>query len=329
MKTIFFTLLVCIIAFQISGAQIQIPGNTEVIPDIFNIQNKPQKDHSSNIKSSGHYSSTDWRNIIDSTWGPGLPTSEKLKIFDTFWNRIDSSFACFHDLTVNWDSLKQVYRPEIEAGVSRGRFAGIMSRLSIALKESHTYAMDYGVYSTPRYPGIPFMNIGGWGENQYFGAGLTPLSDSSLLVYNVIPNHPLGLQRGDIILGYDGIPWKVLVYQLLDIEFPLSNGWRCSPATFTHSILMSAGRNWHLFDTIDIVKYGTGTTVHLPTSLLSGLNTSLFCTEQMDIAGVPKPNYNSGQYVSYGIIQGTNTGYIYCWQWSGNAGQQFFRLFRL
>lgn len=325
MKTKVLSILACILLVQQSHAQVQIPGNTETLQDIFSIQKGYRSDNSSANKSPGQYSASDWRNVIDSTWGPGLPTSEKLIIFDKFWNRIDSAFACFHDLSVNWDSLKQVYRPEVAAGVSRGRFAGIMSRLSIALKESHTYAFDNTVLNTPRYPGIPIMYIGAWGENQYFGAGLTPLPDSSLLVYSVIPNHPLGLQRGDIIIGYDGIPWKDLVYQLLSYEFPLSTGWRCSPSTYTHSLLMSAGRNWHLFDTIDIRKYGTGAIVHKPTSLLTGLNVSHFCTEQMDISGVPKPDYYAGQYVSYGIVQGTNTGYIYCWQWTGNAGQQFYQ----
>jgi hypothetical protein len=34
--------------------------------------------------------------------------------------------------------------------------------------------------------------------------------------------------------------------------------WGANEATFTLSWLMSAGLNWHLFDTIDIVKYNTG-----------------------------------------------------------------------
>ncbi len=221
--------------------------------------------------------------------------------------------------------MKQVYRPEVAAGVSKGRFAGIMSRLSIALRELHTQATDNGVSNTPLYPGLPLMVMGGRAENKYFGAGLTPMPDSSLLVYSVVPNHPLGLQQGDIILGYDNIPWKILAYELLSYELPIVGSWGSSPAAFNHNLLISAGRNWHLFDTIDIVKYGTGTILHLPTSLLAGLSTSLFCTEQMNIAGIPKPDYYAGQYVSYGIVQGTNIGYIYGWQWTGNAGQQFYQ----
>jgi hypothetical protein len=328
MKKLNILLILAVILFlsQFNSLQTQwqIPGNTEVIPDIFSNQNGLLSYHSPITKTPGHYSVTDWRHAIDSVWGAGLSTAEKLQLFDNFWNRIDSAFACFHDNPVNWDSLKQLYRPEVAAGVSRGRFAAIMGCLSIALKEGHTKAFDNVVSNSTLYPGIPLMIIGGWGENKYFGAGLTPLPDSSLLVYSVIPNHPLGLQRGDIILGYDGIPWKVLVYQLLSYQLPLAGWWGCSPGAYTHSLLMAAGRNWHLFDTIDIVKYGTGITVHLPTSLLEGLSTSLFCTEQMDIAGVPKPNFYAGEFFSYGIVQGTNIGYIYGWQYSGNAGQQFY-----
>ncbi|MGD8413478.1 MAG: hypothetical protein PVF33_04560, partial [Candidatus Latescibacterota bacterium] len=41
----------------------------------------------------GHYSASDWAAAIDSAWGPGLPTADKLDIFDTFWNTIDQKFA--------------------------------------------------------------------------------------------------------------------------------------------------------------------------------------------------------------------------------------------
>ncbi len=38
-------------------------------------------------------------------------------------------------------------------------------------------------------------------EYCHFGASLSLLPDSSLLVYDVISNHPLGLERGDISTG--------------------------------------------------------------------------------------------------------------------------------
>ena len=163
-------------------------------------------------------------------------------------------------------------------------------------------------------------------DNSHFGAGLTPLRDSSLLVYRVADNHPLGLQPGDIVLGYDGIPWKSLVEELRTAQLPIYRNafWGSSDSTIMHSFLMSAGLNWHLFDTIDVAKYSSGDTLHLPTSSLIGHNINLYCTEQMPILGVPMPEIDSGQAVSYGIVSGTQIGYIYGWIWSYNAESEFY-----
>ena len=49
-------------------------------------------------KSAGLYSATDWQAVIDSTWGPGLTTAEKIAIYSNFWNWIDVWFACFNGL---------------------------------------------------------------------------------------------------------------------------------------------------------------------------------------------------------------------------------------
>ena len=277
-------------------------------------------------KTPGHYTKDEWRNLIDSLWGPGLPTATKLEIFDRFWNTIDSGYACFSNYPVNWDSLKILYRPEVAAGVSRGRFSAIMSHLYLTLRESHTEIYDIGVGGVSNInllPGMPLLNITGWGFSGRFGAGLSPLPDSSLLVYDVIPNHPLGLQRGDIILGYDRIPWRILIRQLIEYELPLKSSWiGSSPSSYAHTLLICAGRNWHLFDTIDIVKYSGGDTLHLSTSPLINQNSQIVNTEQINIPGVPKPDYPT-QMVTYGTVTGTNTGYIYVWGWINNAQQDF------
>lgn len=278
-------------------------------------------------KLPGHYNSRDWQPIIDSVWGPGLPTEIKLQIFDQFWSTLDSNFACFNNLIVNWDSLRMVYRAEIEDTVSRGRFAAIMNYLSLALMEAHTVAEDGWVnWSTSLSPGVPLFAIGAWLDNGHFGAGLTPLPDSSLLVYSVVPEHPLTLQRGDIVLGYDGIPWKILYKELMEAQLPYHRFgcWGSSESTLTHSLLMSAGLNWHLFDTIDVVKYSTGDTMHLATSALAGQSMSLYCTEQVDIPGVPMPDLSDSQAVSYGIVSGTQIGYIYGWLWWYDAENEFY-----
>ncbi len=273
-----------------------------------------------------HGLDTDWAGLIDQKWGPSPWTvPQMLRIFDSFWNLIDQQFACFHDLDVDWMALRSRYRTEIQAGgISRGRFAAIMRYASLALRESHTRVVDSRVVGTALTPGTPLFVMGGWGNNGHFLAGLTPLPDSSLLVYKTVPDHPLGLVPGDLVLGYQGIPWKRLYPQLLAAELPITGFWcGSSPSSWTHSMLMSAGMNWHLFDTIDIVKHATGDTVHLSVAPLAQYRKYLNCTEQLPIDGVPMPDYNlTGVPVSWGIIRGTQVGYVYVQAWAGAAGDE-------
>jgi len=274
---------------------------------------------------------TDWRRLIDSTWGQGLATDRKLAIFENFYSTLDANFACFQGLPVDWFLLYAKYVNEISGGVSRGRFAAIINHMALALKEAHTFPGDILVnFQTALRPGVPLMVAGAWGFNTHFGAGLTPLPDSSLLVYQAVSNHPLGLQAGDIVLGYDGKAWKQLYRELLAAELPLTGfWWGCAPSAYEHSWLMSAGMNWHLFKTLDYIKYGTNTVMHVPVSGLIGQNNrSIFCSEQLDIPGVPKPTNINTDVVSYGIIEGTSLGYIYVWGWYANAGPKFLEAVR-
>ncbi len=266
---------------------------------------------------------TDWKTLIDQTWGPSpLIMSERLGVFDTFWVQADQSFACFQGIDVDWKALKTHYRLEVALGVSRGRFAAIMNHLSRALRESHTNVRDLSVNrQADLKPGVPLFAIGNPGPVTRFGAALTPLADSSLLVYNALPNHPLGLVPGDIVLGYQGIPWKRIYPELLAAELPICAGlWGSSPSSYTHKMLMGCGLNWHLFDTIDVVKYATGDTVHLPVAPLAAATDTIDTYEQMPVPGVLMPRW--GDWVSWGIVDHTHIGYVYVRGWIGNTGQQ-------
>ncbi len=261
---------------------------------------------------------------LDEVWGAGIATNQKLSIFNQFWNTIDEEFACFQDINPNWDSLYNHYQPLVAAGVSTGRFAGIMSTLAVALRESHTQVNVLEIQNTILEPCTPIMQVGGWGNVGHFGAGLTPMLDGSLLVYDVIDDHPLGLERGDIVLGYDGISWKDLYPSLLDMALPIQGWWwGSSPSSFDHSFLMSAGQNWHLFDTINILKYETSEMLDLATAPLADLDAFLFGTEQLDIPGVPKPDILEQQLFSWGFVEGTNIAYLYGWGWFWEAEAEF------
>jgi hypothetical protein len=269
---------------------------------------------------------TDWRTRIDQVWGPSpWSTSQMLAMYDAVWTRFDQSFACFQGLEVDLPALRAAARAEIQTGVSRGRFVAIINHLALALRESHTAVNDPTVNFSRLGPGIPLFVVGGWGDNAFFGAGLTPMPDSSLLVYKSVPNHRLGLKPGDIVLGYGGVPWKRLYRDLLAAQLPLTGfWWGSSSSSWTHSMLMSAGLNWHLFDTIDVVKHASRDTVHLPVAPLSAPGVRLDCTEQLPIPGVPMPDYlGAGDLVSWGVVQGTQIGYVYVRAWVGNAGTEF------
>jgi len=264
------------------------------------------------------------RAAIDAYWGDGSSTAEKLQMFDRFWEYVDTKFAAFQNLDVDWTSLRARYRGEVASGVSRGRFAAIINQLSLALRDSHTIPLDFEVnFLTVPEPGVPLMGVGGWTLDTS-GACLTAQDDGSALVYSAMPGHPLGLERGDRILGYEGRPWRDLYQELLDEELPLwPLWWGTTPSSFDHTFVMSAGLNWHLFDIMDIAKGGTGQILHVPTNLMPGALFWGFCSEQMNIPGVPKPRFFSRDFVTAGIISGTRIGYIYSWSWEGDAVDDF------
>jgi len=265
-----------------------------------------------------------WAELIDETWGPGRPTGEKLFFFDTFWDAVDREFACFQDLDVDWDGLRDLYRPEVVAGVSKGRFAAIMGRLSLALMEAHTVAFDRDVvWGTGTEPGVPLLVVGGWSRTNDFGACLTPLPDRSLLVYQALPDHPMGLVPGDIVLGYDGRPWAELYPEMLANGLPVTGLWGSSEEGYEHAWLMAAGANWHLFSTIDIRRRATGEVEHLPTSSLIDWWNQSWCSEQLPVPGVAMPDVYHSELVSSGIVTGTAIGYIYGWGWAWDAEQEF------
>jgi hypothetical protein len=261
---------------------------------------------------------TDWAALIDSTWGPSpLSRQERRGLFDDFWETIDSDFACFQDLNVDWDAIRAQYRDEaIASSISRGRMAAIMGHMVLVLQEVHTHAVDRFMDMTLS-PGVPLFNVETWGDVSYSGMAVTPLPDKSGLIYETIPAHPMGLVSGDIILGYDGRPWAGLYTELLDVhELPLTGGSAgSSDSGREHTLLGSVAANWHLFTEIDILKHDTGEVQHLPTSSLVGLTQPLSATEQLPIAGIPKPDPSQNVRVTWGTLPNTNIGYINVQGW--------------
>lgn len=272
-----------------------------------------------------------WETAVDSIWGNGLPTEEKLAIYDTVITSIQKKYACFQNLPVNLDSIINIYRDEVISGISQGRFVAIMNYLSMYLYDGHSRFYNEEInQKTIANPGIPLVYLGSWGVESRFGAAVTPLPDSSLLVYKVVDNHPFNLCPGDQILGYDNVPWHKLYPIIKNAQLPIAEiGTKSlfcgNNESLTDAWLTSVGRNWHLFDTLDVCKYTTGDTVHFATTTLYGKSFQLYCTEQLPIEGIPMPDASREDPVSWGILEDEDIGYVYVWSWTWkNSDTEFY-----
>jgi hypothetical protein len=276
---------------------------------------------------SFYKSKGNWQHIIDSSWGPGLPLAQKLQIYSLYTSTLQQKFDGFLSLGVDWDSLKSHYLALIDSSTSRGRFAALMSSLSRSLRDGHTSAFDNRVFDTPLAPGVPILVLSQYADATHFGAVLTALPDSTALVLRTVPGHPLGLEPGDIVLGYEGIPWNCLFKELMAAGLPVYGLGVGSRSAEIHSYIRNVGNNWHLFETIDIVKHATGDTLHLPvTPLLNLPDDAMLANEQLAIPEIPFPDYFTDHNVSYGVLQGTNVGYIYLFsEWPFSTIESQFR----
>ncbi|MCF8378666.1 MAG: T9SS type A sorting domain-containing protein [Bacteroidales bacterium] len=276
----------------------------------------------------GKHTVAEWKYIVDTIWGDGMPTEDKLILFDNFWDAVDKYYPGFVNNPVNWDSVRTHYRPEIEAGVSHGRFTGIMYKMGDILKEVHSLVSNDEVFMTQPGPGVPLLLVSLQEnpdsvvlfDNGWFGAVITPVNENELLVLRAVPDHPLGLEAGDIILGYDGMAWKDLFPLLRAMDFPLVNFYGSSDESVRLLLLASVGLNWHFFDTLDFQKYGSADTLHMPTSLLEGKEMYIPGNEQIPLEGIAFPgsirdeDYPELFYLTpiiYDTLFDNSIGYIY------------------
>lgn len=279
------------------------------------------------------YNPAIWTELVDKTWGEGRPTSEKLALFDSVWNIANRSFPYFATKPpINWDSLRTRFRPDIEKGVSQGKFMAYMSRLVYHLNDVHIsfsdrlYFLGNDVLSRIYVSRVPVFFVS---PTETLGMCITTLPDGRAMVYEADTANPLKLKPGDIIVGYNGRLWRDYLSTLLNSDLPII-GSAGSTSEHQRNILLAAVlSNWHLFDNIQILRVGEKTPITLPTSLMVGwYGRQTFCRDGLPVAGVPRMTWSSfytqRNEAIWGKITGTNIGYIYAHRCTDSLGKQFY-----
>ncbi len=278
------------------------------------------------------YNPSLWTESVDKTWGEGRPTAEKLALFDSVWNIANRSFPYFTTKPpINWDSLRDRFRPEIARGVSQGRFMAYMSRLVYHLNDIHVGFTDR-LFINNANVGSIYLNrvpIFVVSPSETLGICLTTLPDGSAMVYEADSTNPLKLRTGDIILGYNGRPWREYIPILLNSDLPILSSAGSTAEHQRNILLASVLSNWHLFDNIQILRADGRMMTTLSTSLMVGwYGRQTFCRDGLPVAGVPRMSwtsfYQQRNEAIWGKVAGTNIGYIYAHRCTDSLGRQFY-----
>ncbi len=263
---------------------------------------------------------------VEGYWGDAPDQATRLEVFDALWDTLGASYASFAASGVDWAAVRERYRPLVEAAGSQGRFFQLLADIFLELQDGHSYLVSYQVCaydSTGSPPALRLMD-----SASYSGVCLTPLDDDSLLVTRVAADNPAGLAPGDRVIGYDGWRWRHLWTRLLEAELPVC-GYHSSADLAQDMNWQSALlNNAHLFDELDIHRHGVAEPAGVSTELFAGYSSDLVCTDQLPVAGVELPytdwaGSHGAAETSWGILEGTNIGYIYVYAWSGDVTTDF------
>ena len=274
----------------------------------------------------------EWAERVDSFFGPAPSVDQRLAVFDEVWTMLSEDFAGFGALDVDWDAVRSELRPRAESASTYGRFYQVISEMVSRLPDMHTviHSVEVCLLNDPQFfvqrPPVLIQYY----ERSRLGICVTPDTNDDLMVYSAEPGNPTGLEPGDVIVGLDGAsPAEVL--QLLDEwQLPLC-GSRDSPPISDHFSRLTerVHDNTHLFQTVQVRRFATGTVESLPTEAWLQNMSLLACRDQLPVAGVAFPwtdmpiNDPNARDVSWGRAEGTNVGYIYVYGTSDAIAQLF------
>ncbi len=263
---------------------------------------------------------------VDGYWGEAPELDTRLALFEAYWEELGASYASFGASGVDWDQVGETYRTEMEAAESFGRFGWVFGDISLLLQDGHNYALSLEVCGWDNENRPPRLHL--FDSASYSGVCLTPLDDDRLLVTRAADDNPAALEPGDVVLGYEGFGWRAIVEALEPLELPLCGYHASSDLAQDYNWMSSLLSNWHLFDSLDLQRHGTDEAESIDTAVFEGYSSDLVCSDQLPVDGVDLPytTYDEGHGAadtSWGILDGTNIGYVYVYAWSGDVTQDF------
>jgi hypothetical protein len=111
------------------------------------------------------------------------PANSPVTIFEEFWKGIDATWPAFETKRVNWDSVYNVYRPQITLSTTNAELTTIMTNLILLLKDAHTNVYPKNAAAFPPYPKYPSYFYGiNWVKNNY----LKNFKGNSAIAYGLI-----------------------------------------------------------------------------------------------------------------------------------------------
>ncbi|MGF1468833.1 MAG: S41 family peptidase [Sandaracinaceae bacterium] len=272
-----------------------------------------------------------WADRVDATWGEAPSLEERLAIFDYASVIIGSVHPDLQDPSPDWNEAHDALRAQDEAAESYGAFAAVLFELADAVR--HTAFAETTVCGTPN-PERPPVVYGyttpallDSSPIDWLGACVTPLADDRLLVYRVADDNPAGLEPGDVLLGYDGLPWRENAEALEALPLPRCS-WPYGHADAEDFARMaSAPLNVHLFETVEVQRFGASAPESLRTEDLLGFASPLLCTGQLPVEGVEFPyvvpvadsQAGTAQDVSAARLPG-DIGYVYVYNMYAGVG---------
>jgi len=266
---------------------------------------------------------------VDEFWEKAPSKEDRLVYFDGLWTAIGSNYIFLSALEVDWDDVKERYRPEIEKAESSGRFFALLSRMLGEIHEVHTkFGSGEICRKSPERAPVFFQDS----YSSTIGACVTVNENDEIVVYKVDSVNPGKLAPGDIILGYDGVTWQDLLEKIDEWEIPICGGHATYQRSQYYLRMESIVNNSHLFKKMNVKKYGTDMIEQVDSDQFQFYDSSITCNDQIGVTGVEAPFTDWSDFnqeadgaddITWGVLDGTEIGFIYIYSWNPGVADKF------